>query len=573
MEPSYDLVIRGGEIVDGSGDRPRIGDVAVTDGRIVAVGDVAGRGKEEVDAEGLAVLPGFVDVHTHYDGQITWENRLAPSSGHGVTTVVMGNCGVGFAPVRPDQHGLMIKLMEGVEDIPEVVMTEGVPWGWESFPDYLDFLETRRSDIDFAAQLPHSPLRVYVMGERGVAQEPPTEEDLAAMRRLTAEAVAAGAVGVSTSRSLGHRFPDGTLAPSVQSEEKELMALAAGLADAGTGVFQLQSNRELPAAGEAAIMRRLVGRSGRPLSFTLIPEPSGDWRNYLSTADQARRDGYQMRAQYLPRPLGVLFGLDLSLHPFATMPSYRRIADLPLAGKVAAMRDPQMRARLMSETPYDPQPAVLALSQKMHPLFVLGDPPNYLPAIEDSLAWRAKAAGVGLRDYIYDALLEKDGHAILYLPIGGYDSEGFDIARQFFGDDNTAIGLGDGGAHYGVVCDGAYPTFMLSEWVMKPERPGRIPIERAAHLLACRTAQTVGLNDRGLLAPGYKADINLIDLDRLRLHPPRVARDLPAGGRRLTQQAEGYVMTMVSGIVTYRDGAPTGALPGRLVRGARPIPA
>lgn len=573
MQPSYDLVIRGGLLVDGSGRAPRIGDLAILDGRIAVTGEVAGTGREEIDAKGLAVLPGFVDVHTHYDGQITWENRLAPSSGHGVTTVVMGNCGVGFAPVRRDQHDLVIRLMEGVEDIPEVVMTKGVPWGWESFPDYLDFLETRESDIDFAAQLPHSPLRVYVMGERGVACEPPTEADLADMRRLTAEAIRAGAIGVSTSRSLGHRFPDGTLAPSVQSEEQELMALAAGLADAGTGVFQLQSNRELPAAGEAAIMRRIVEKSGRPLSFTLIPEPSGDWREYLATAKRAGDDGYQMRAQYLPRPLGVLFGLDLSLHPFATMPSYRKIADLPLAEKVAAMRDPDMRARLMSETPTDPQPAVLALSQKMHPLFVLGDPPNYLPSIEDSLAFRAKAAGVDLRDYIYDALLADDGLAILYLPIGGYDSEGFDIAQQFFANDNTAIGLGDGGAHYGVVCDGAYPTFMLAEWVLKPARPGSIPIEQAAHLLAYRTAQTVGLNDRGLLAPGYKADINLIDLHRLRLHPPRVARDLPAGGKRLTQKAEGYAMTLVSGIVTYRDGAPTGALPGRLVRGARPTPA
>ena len=566
---TYDLVIRGGTVVDGSGGPVRPADVALRQGVIAAVGAVRGRGREEIDAAGLLVTPGFVDVHTHYDGQITWESRLTPSSNHGVTTVVMGNCGVGFAPARPEHHGVLVKLMEGVEDIPEVVMTEGVPWTWASFPQYLDALDRRCGDIDFAAQLPHSPLRVFVMGERGADLEPPTEDDLAAMRALTREAIAAGAIGVTTSRALAHRFRDGRLAPSVRTEERELMALAAGLADAGAGVFQILPRQDVDAADELGLMRRLMARSGRPLSFSLIfnPRRPENWDSYVAALHEAADAGIPLRGQFYPRPIGVLLGLDLSYHPFSLNPSYRAIADLPLAQKVAAMRDPGLRARLIAETPDDPNPFFVSIISRTDSLFPLGDPPNYHPTPDQSIAALAARAGVPPRERIYDALLEDDGRAILYAPSTADVPALLARTAALLGQPNAVVALGDGGAHYGMICDAAYPTYLLTARVGE----SGVGLSGVVRALSAEPAALAGFSDRGLLAPGFKADLNVIDPDRLSLAAPRVVRDLPAGGRRLTQRSDGYVATIVSGVVTCRNGDSTGASPGRLVRRGRSV--
>lgn len=565
----YDLVIRDGTVVDGLGNAPFAADVAVRDGIIVEVGQVSGRGTQEIDAKGLTVTPGFVDVHTHYDGQITWENRLKPSSNHGVTTVVMGNCGVGFAPARPTDHELVIKLMEGVEDIPEVVMADGVPWNWESFEDYLDALDQRESDVDFATQIPHSPLRVFVMGERGANLEPATDEDLARMRSLVTAAVRAGALGVSTSRNLFHRFRSGAFAPSVKTEEEELLALASGLADAGSGVFQLNPNIDTDAAGEVTLFRTIARASGRPLNYSLITIPSRpeNWDIYVRGTDALNAEGLTVRGQFLPRPIGVMFGLDLSYHPFALNPSFRPLANLPLAEKVARLREPELRAKILSEEPEDPNPAFVGLLKMKTNLYPIANPADYNFRPEDSLAARAARENRDEREVIYDALLEDEGHAILC----SYSTDVQDYLEQtaaLIGKDNMVPALGDGGAHYGMICDAAYTTYLLSQRVGSHG----IDASTAVKALTSQPAISLGLNDRGVVAPGYKADLNVIDLNRIALHRPRVSADLPAGGKRLSQASEGYVATVVSGTVTYRDGEPTGALPGRLVRGAKPAP-
>jgi len=564
----FDLVIRGGTVVDGLGSAPFAADVAVKDGVIVEVGRVSGKGTEEIDATGLLVTPGFVDVHTHYDGQITWENRLSPSSNHGVTTVVMGNCGVGFAPVRPTDHQLVIKLMEGVEDIPEVVMADGVPWNWESFTDYLDALDQRQSDVDFATQLPHSPLRVYVMGERG-ANEPATDEDLVTMRRMVTEAIKAGALGVSTSRNLFHRFRSGKLAPSVKTEAEELCALAGGLKDAGAGVFQLNPNIDTDAAGEIEMFRTIAEAAQRPVNFSLIAVPSRmeNWDAYVEGAKALNAEGHTVNAQFLPRPMGLLYGLDVSYNPFALNPSYRPLANLPLAEKVARMRDPDLRAKILSEEPDDPNPAFMGLIKMKTNLYPLADPVDYDFQREDSIASRAEREGRPEREVIYDALLEDGGRALLMS--AAFDYQDY-IARtaKLFGQDNMIVALGDGGAHYAMICDAAYTTYTLSQ------RTGAdgLRLEMVIRALTSQPAASLGLHDRGVVAPGYKADLNVIDFNRISLRRPSVSVDLPAGGKRLSQKSEGYVATIVSGTVTYRDGEATGTLPGRLVRGAKGAP-
>jgi len=573
---NYDLVIRGGEIHDGRGGPARSGDVAVKDGRIAAVGQVTGAGAEEIDAKGKIVTPGFVDVHTHYDGQCTWETRMAPSSNHGVTSVVMGNCGVGFAPCRLDDHDTLVKLMEGVEDIPEVVMTTGLPWTWQTFPEYLDVVAGRRLDIDVAAQLPHSALRVFVMGMRGARREPATDADLAEMRRLTTEALHAGAVGVTTSRNLIHRTRAGELAPSLNSAEDELLTLAAGLRDAGTGVFQLIGNIHGDQIEEFKLMRRLAEHARRPLSFTLLQlgmNGGKDWKACLRMLEEANAEGVEIRGQVLPRPTTVLYGLELSQHPFVLNPSFKPLLDKPLAEKVKAMRDPELRRRLLSEEPEDTNPIVIEQVTRFPRSYVMGDPPNYEPNIEDRIDKQAARLGVSVKEYAYDLLLRDDGHTVLMLPGGNFVDGNLDAAREMVGHPNTILGLGDGGAHYGMICDSSYPTSLLEKWVRDGKGDRKVDLPDAIRALSSATAGALGLRDRGQVAPGYKADLNVIDLDRLKLHAPRVVRDLPAQGRRLSQKADGYAATVVSGQITYRDGEPTGALPGRLVRGAQTAPA
>ena len=572
----YDLIIRGGMVHDGLGNAPRLADVAVKDGRIAAVGAVSGTADQELDARGLIVTPGFVDVHTHYDGQATWEQRMAPSSGHGVTSVVMGNCGVGFAPCKPDQRDILVKVMEGVEDVPEVVMTEGLPWNWETFPQYLDALEARSFDIDVAAQLPHSALRVYVMGERGAAQEPPSADYLRKMRELTTEAIRAGALGVTTSRNMLHRTKAGELAPSLFSEEDELAALAAGLKDAGQGVFQIIPAPMGDAVTEFAIMRKLAEQSGRPLSYSLIQMPTGDeqaWRKSLDALTQANRDGLQMRAQVAPRPVGMFYGLELSYHPFAYHPTYKAMAHLPLADRVARMRDPHVRAQLMSEQAEDTNPVNLKTVRAFQFCYAWGEEADYEPNIADRIDNRAKAAGLSVEEYAYDLLLAREGQAMFYQPGANYRDRNLNAVREMLGHPQAVVGLADGGAHYGMICDASFPTYFLARWARDAEPSQRIELPHAIAALTSEPAKLAGLNDRGRLAVGFKADINLIDLPRLKVHVPTVAHDLPAGGRRMRQLADGYVATIVSGTVTYRNGEHTGALPGRLVRGQRELSA
>ena len=569
MSADYQLIIRGGTVVDGSGGKAMSADVAISDGLIVEVGRILGTAEEEIDASGLIVTPGFVDVHTHYDGQITWENRMAPSSNHGVTTVLMGNCGVGFAPCRTGDQDLMIRLMEGVEDIPHAVMAAGVPFNWTSFPDYLDALEKRRSDVDFAAQIPHSPLRVYVMGERGANLEPANEQDLAQMRRLVTEAIEAGALGVSTSRNLFHRFRNGKLAPSIHSELAELKALAGGLKDAGDGVFQCIPDIDGDGADEVRLLEAIAEGCGRPINFSLIPMPNkpANWDIYVDAVRTAPDRGLRFNAQFLPRAMGVLFGLDLSFHPFSLNPSYRALADLPLAEKVEKLQDPELRARILSEEPEDPNPAFEGLIKAALTLYRLDEPANYDFAEEESLQTEAARTGRPLADVIYDALLESEGRAIL-CAYGSSVRDTLARAAGLIGEDNMIVALGDGGAHYAMICDAAYPTYMLAN------RLGRqgLDLPRLVKSLTSQPAESVGLLDRGRIAPGYKADINILDPERIVLHRPQIQADLPAGGKRLRQEADGYVATLLSGTVTYRDGVPTGALPGKLVRGTRTAP-
>jgi len=568
MTFEHDLVIRGGTIVDGSGGDPVEADVAIAGDRVVSVGANLARGREELDARGKLVTPGFIDVHTHYDGQVTWENTLSPSSEHGVTSVVMGNCGVGFAPIRQHQRQLAIELMEGVEDIPGVVMAEGLPWNWETFPEYLDALAVRRTDIDFAAQLPHSPLRVYVMGERGAALEPPTDDDLAAMRRLTTEAVKAGAIGVSTSRTLAHRFRDGRPAPSTRTEEDELMNLADGLRDAGKGVFQLIPDFARPAEGEMALIERLQTRSGRPVSFTLVQNDNveGGWRTYLQGIHRAVADGRPVRGQVFPRPIGMLFGLSLSLHPFALNPSYKKIADLPLEERVRIMRDPAFRRALLAEQAEDTNDQLVYIAGLTDWLFPLGDPPNYTPLTSDSIRARAELMGVDARELLYDELLKDEGRAIIYCPRGNMDEGRLDSGSLVVREPGTLLGLGDGGAHYGMICDAGWPTFFLTRCVRDAPADRKVALPQAVAMMSRQPAAAMGFADRGLVAPGWKADLNIIDFDALHLHGPEIRHDLPANGRRLAQRADGFDATIVSGQVTYREAQATGNLPGRLIR-------
>ena len=573
MAAQFDLVVRNGTVVDGTGGEPIEADVAVQQGRIVAVGRFAGDGHEEIDARGMAVTPGFVDIHTHYDGQVTWDDRFSPSSGHGVTTVVMGNCGVGFAPCRPQDRDTLIRVMEGVEDIPELVMRQGVPWNWQSFPEYLDALAARRCDIDFATQVPHAPLRVFAMGRRGVDREPATAADMAAMTSMVEEGLEAGALGFTTSRSLFHRTPDGALTPTITAAEEELAAIARGMGRVNKGVIQLLDDfQDTTAQGatEFAMLRRLVELSGRPLSFTLLDISlyPGRWETLLREVERANLDGLPIRGQVAARPVAVLYGLELSFHPFSTCPSYREIADLPLSQKLARLRDPAVKARLLAEEPVYSNPNMLAFMRNVGNMFVLGDPPDYTPPPDQRLDARAAALGVSPLELAYDLLTSRDGRTILFHPGANYTDCSDANMACMLRHQHTVMALGDGGAHYGLICDASYTTHALTYWT-RDRKGERWPLAWTVQQLTDVPARAVGLGDRGRLVPGFKADINVIDLDRLAVAAPHPVHNLPGGGRRLEQKAQGYRATIVGGEVTYRDGAFTGALPGRLVRGAR----
>lgn len=571
---AYDLVLRGGTVFDGSGAPGVVADVGVKDGLIAAIGPGLAAGAEEIDARGRIVTPGFVDIHTHYDGQATWSGQLGPSSGHGVTTVVMGNCGVGFAPCRPEDHDRLIRLMEGVEDIPFPVLTEGLPWAWESFPDYLDFLAGRAFDVDVGAQLPHAALRVYVMGERGANREPATAADIAAMAAIAQRAVEAGALGFSTSRTLNHRTSDGQPTPTLTAGEDELTGIALGLAAAGKGVLQLVSDFFPDGAAELAMVRRIVERSGRPLSFSLVQSPKSPegWRAMLAGLSAAVDAGLPMKAQVCGRPVGVLFGLELTLNPFSQTGVYGEIAGLPLAQRVATLRDPVFRARLLAEES-DPQgPFAGRALRAWDIMYPMGADPDYEPTADKSVAAIAAREGREPAAVALDAMLANEGRGMLYHPFLNYADGSLEPSFRMLTHRDTVPGLSDGGAHVGMICDGSFPTSNLIHWTRDRTRGPRIALETMIARQTRDTAVAVGLLDRGLIAPGYRADLNVIDYEGLALEAPRVAYDLPAGGRRLAQRARGYVATIVAGVVTQRDGEPTGALPGRLVRGAQAPP-
>ncbi len=564
---AHDLVIRGGHVADGLGADPVQADVAVDGGTIVGVGTVSARGREEIDAAGLLVTPGFVDIHTHYDGQAAWDSTLAPSSWHGVTTAVMGNCGVGFAPVRPDAHDRLISLMEGVEDIPGAVLHEGIDWTWESFGGYLDALEARPHDIDFCAQLPHGALRLYVMGERAARLEEATEEDAVAMRSLATEAMRAGAIGFTTSRTLNHRTATGDPTPSLRASSDELEAIALGVADAGHGVIELISDFHPDPEAEFAMIRRLVERTGCPLSVSLAqshqrPEA---WRGLLAQIEQAAADGLPIKGQVAPRPIGLMFGLQGSVHPFMLYPAYREIAGKPLAEQVRALRDPAFRARLLEEARPTKKGRPMSDWSRMYPL---GAVPDYEPPPETSVQAMADARGMSPEDLALDLLTANEGRDFLFVPFTNYADGDLEACREMLTHPDTVFGLGDGGAHVGIIADASFPTWFLSHW-SRDRSHGTLPVGWVIEQLTSRTARTVGLRDRGVVAEGMKADLNVIDFEHLACEPPAMAYDLPSGGKRLLQRARGYTATIVGGEVTYRDGEATGALPGRLVRGGQ----
>lgn len=565
-----DLIIRGGTIYDGTGAPPFQADIAIADGRITAIGNLAASSANEIDAAGYIITPGFVDLHTHYDGQAIWSERLTPSSQHGVTTVLLGNCGVGFAPCRADDRERLIGVMEGVEDIPEVVMAEGLPWDWETFPEYLDALDRRRRDIDVAVYVPHSALRVYAMGARGAARETATADDLEIMRGLVAQAMDAGAIGFASSRQFIHRTHDGALIPSFDAAETELRELVEAMG-ADRGVFQIVLDTPHSSwIEEVTMLRRVLGDSDRTAMFTLGqggPDPD-DWRSALAIVHEANAAGQSIRPQVFPRPIGIIIGHSLSTNPFMDRPAYQALPQ-DFDARITALGDPQMRARILAEKPTGGMTPLQSMSNDFERMFVLGDTPDYEPKSSDSVAARARDLGIPAQDLAYDLLLEEGGHAMLYVAIGNYAQGTLDPIREMMLDDCTVLGLGDGGAHYGMICDASFPTFMLTHWVRDRET-GRLPLEWVVKALSQDPAHAVGLKDRGVIAIGMKADLNVIDLGGLRLHKPGVLHDLPAGGRRLAQGADGFVATIVSGAIIQRDGSPTGILPGVLVRGAQP---
>ena len=562
----HDMVIRSGSVIDGTGREAFTADVAIKDGLIVEVGKVSGAGQREVDADGALVTPGFVDIHTHYDGQATWSNRMSPSSHHGVTSVVMGNCGVGFAPVRPTDHDLLIELMEGVEDIPGVVLSEGLSWEWGSFPDYLDYLSKRQFDMDIGAQLPHAALRVYVMGQRGADREPATAEDVLEMRRLTEEAIRAGALGFTSSRTLNHRSVRGEPTPTLQAEYDELVGMASALHSSGRGVMEMISDFD-DLDEEFSLLESMVRSAGRPMSISLAQGISDHgWRKVLGKIESASNAGLAMRGQVAPRPIGILLGLTTTLSPFTTRPSFSEVATLPMAERVAALTDPMRKARILEEPTGHGFMRLFRLMDEGRKIWLMTDPPNYEPDPKDSLHAQATSRGLDPWSYVYDMLLQNQGKALLYTPFANYAENNLDCCRDMILHKDTVMGLGDGGAHVGTICDASFITSLLTHWGRDRTRGEGIDLPTLIKCQSSDTARAVDLTDRGTLEAGMRADVNIIDFDNLNVRLPEMVNDLPAGGARLQQRADGYQMTIVKGEPTYIEGQATDALPGRLVR-------
>ncbi len=568
----HDVVIRGGTIVDGTGAARFTGDVAIDGDRIAQVGGKAGPGKREVNADGRLITPGWVDIHTHYDGQVTWDPVLAPSSWHGVSTIIMGNCGVGFAPARPAHHKALIDLMEGVEDIPGIALAEGLKWDWEGFPSYLDALARLPRTIDVGAQMGHHPLRVYVMGERAINRERATADDIAEMARLTEEAMRAGAFGFTTSRTDQHKTPQGDMVPGRYAEEEELLAIGAAMGRAGRGAFGMLSDFEDEAA-EFRWMRQLAKQSGRPLWFLLTDRAYDPdrWRRLMDGVRSARADGIALTAQVAGRPVGLILGLRTSLNPFCLREGFASLEKLGPAAMLAELRKPEVREMILKQ---EASPRLLdilpplsrQIATRWDRMYVLGDPPDYEPPADRSIEAMAAKTNQTPAEWAYDYLIGGDGGRMLYLPITNYVHGDHGVVREMITDPHTLLGLSDGGAHCGAICDSSMPSFMLAHWARDRVRGEKLPLEFLVKRNTSENADFFGLKDRGRLAVGKKADLNIIDFAKLRLHHPEMIYDLPAGGRRLVQQVDGYDMTMVSGVPIFERGVETGARPGKLVR-------
>lgn len=571
----YDLVVRGGTVVDGNGGTPRQADVAVQGDKIVAVGQGLDRGVQEIDATGKIVTPGFVDIHTHYDGQATWDQEMAPSSWHGVTTVVMGNCGVGFAPAEPSRHEWLIGLMEGVEDIPGSALAEGMSWNWETFPEYMDALEALPRTIDVAAQVPHGSVRAYVMGDRGARNEDPTETDIARMAAIVEDGLKAGALGFSTSRTVLHKSIEKELVPGTTATKEELLAIGAAMGRVGHGVFELSSDL-VPEWDEFGWMGKLSREYGVPVTYTALQSPikAMPFDDMLKNMREENAKGANILAQVSMRATGLILGFQASLHPFTAKASWMAIADKSWAEQWAALNDPEFRARLIAEPNeiLDPDLQIIIemMSSAFNMLYAMGPGFNYEPTADESIESLASAAGVAPAEYAYDLLLSNEGTGFIYFPLLNWADGNYNFLEDPLHSDDCVNSLSDGGAHCGTICDAAASTYMLQHWVR--DRQGRrLSLEYAVQRQCRDTARLYGLNDRGVIEPGYLADLNIIDLDAIKLGEPWVAADLPAGGKRLLQKADGYVATIKSGVVTFRNGVMQGPTPGGLIRGPRQL--
>ena len=567
----HDLVIRNGTVIDGTGAPRRQADIAITGGLITAVEPKAGAARRDINAEGLLVLPGWVDIHTHYDGQATWDPAMTPSSWHGVTTTIFGNCGVGFAPVRPGTENFLINLMEGVEDIPEIVLSEGVDFRWESFSEYLDVLQETDRVMDVGAQVPHAALRFYVMGDRGADHGArPTEDEIARMGELLEQGLAAGAFGFTTSRTPKHRAADGRPTPSLTAGHPELAGIAAAMKRAGTGVIQVNSDF---GPGEFPLLRAMTELADRPLSVLLVQMAIAPdrWAETLASVDRACADGLEVTAQVGSRPIGILLGLEASLHPFVSHPLWVELQALAHEERIARLTaEPELRRRLVEERPDDDQ--TREMTTILERTFEMGDPLNYEPEFEQSIANRARAADRDPFDLALDLLLQHGGRTLLLHTFENYCGGDLGVVHQMLVNPNTVCGIADGGAHVGLICDSGAPTSLLTHWARDRTRGPHLPLEFLVHKQTAATARTYGLHDRGVIAPGYRADLNVIDFDELHLERPKVVHDLPAGGKRIVQRSKGYKHTFVHGIEVAHDGEDTGARPGRLLRGVRSGP-
>jgi len=564
----YDLIIKNGTVYDGTGKKPFFADVAIKGNKIVAIGNLEESSKEVIDAEGKIVAPGFVDIHTHYDGQVTWDPYLRPSTYHGVTTVVMGNCGVGFSPCKPEERDWLISLMEGVEDIPGTALHEGINWQWESFPEYLDTLEGKPLAIDVGTQIPHGAVRAYVMGQRGIDREEASQEEIEQMSQIVKEAIEAGAFGFSTSRTEKHKDSSGALTPSITAHKNELVSIAKSLGEIKSGVLQGISDF-YDFETEFDIFKEMSESSGRPISITVeqMDQRPDWWHQLLDGIEEAQADGINMYGQVPPRATGVNMGLTVTLNPFTFYPSFYELSQKSLEEKVATMKDPAFKEKLLSEEPVSiGNPLVDEITQSFNKMFKLGEPANYEPEPESSFEAIAKRQNISPQEVAYDCLLEKEGRALIYHPLFNYLPGNLDYVETMLNHPYSISGLGDAGAHCGAISDASFPTTLIQHWGRDRKRGKKIPLEKLISMQTFETSRLLGIKDRGVLKEGYKADINVIDFENLTLHEPEVLYDLPAGGRRLVQRASGYEYTIVSGQIAFKDGESTGVLNGRLIR-------